>query len=202
MSFAKSVVLPVALAVAAGLFSGCSPFIKVYSEEEPGINLYKYTTYRWLNMPTVTQGNSGPERLSKNSEKVIRTAVEDHMRRYGFSPCDGTPDLMLHYHVVIKNEVFYLRDTWCDEESWNQYGRCNRIRPVNYAEGTLILDFIDAKTGNQVWRGAVTGAVESLRPEEADARIREAVRLMFKKFPQQAIPGRAEVGGSRDWDGK
>ena len=37
----------------AALFSAnsCSPFLKVYAEEEPGVNLYKYTTFSWLNNP-------------------------------------------------------------------------------------------------------------------------------------------------------
>jgi Domain of unknown function (DUF4136) len=167
---------------------GCSPSLKVSTEEEPGVNLYKYTTYSWLNRPGVVKGNDGPEWLTKRSEDAIRNSIEGQMRRFGFSVCEKTPDLMLHYHVVIKNEVFYLRDWWCDEESWSRYGHCNRIRSIHYAEGTLILDFIDAKNGNQVWRGAVTGAVENLPPDLLNTRIAEAVVAMFRKFPQQPIP--------------
>ncbi len=171
------------------LLAACTPFTKVYTEEEPGVNLYKYSTYNWLNMPGMGKGNNGPEWLTKRSEDAIRNTVEGQLRRFGFSPCQEAPDLMLHYHIVIKNEVLYIRDWWCDEETWRRQGHCHRIRPVNYMEGTLILDFIDAQTGNQVWRGAVNGAVENLPPDLLNARIQEAVREMFKKFPQKPIPG-------------
>ena len=173
----------------AALFAnyGCSPFLKVYAETEPGINLYKYTTYSWLNTPSVAAGNNGPEWQSQRSQEKIRSSVEAQMERYGFKRCDTNPDLMLHYHVVVKNEVFFVRDQMCDEEDWIRYGRCNRVRPVNYQEGMLIIDLIDTKTGNQVWRGAALAVRENLTTEQAEARIQEAVRRIFTKFPQKPI---------------
>lgn len=170
------------------LHNGCSSVTKVYSEEEPGVNFYKYRTFDWLDTKYIKQGNSGPEWLNERSENKIRSSVEAQMGRYGFKPCDDKPDLMLHFHIVIKNEVFYIQDWWCDEETGTDFGRCHRLRPVNYQEGTLIIDFIDAKTGSQIWRGAAVGALENLTPEKADARIEEAVRLIFEKFPEKPIP--------------
>lgn len=172
----------------AMLNQGCSPITKVYSEEEPGVNFYKYRTYKWLDTKYIKKGNSGPEWLNERVENKIRSSVETQMGRYGFKPCDDKPDLMLHFHVVIKNEVFYIQDWWCDEETGADFGRCHRLRPVNYQEGTLIIDLIDAKTGNQVWRGAAAGVLENLTPEKADARIEEAVRMIFEKFPEKPIP--------------
>lgn len=115
--------------------------------------------------------------------------MEKHLNRYGFHACNETPDLMLHYHVVIENEVLYIRDWWCDEEAWTRYGHCNRIRQVEYREGTLIIDLIDAKTGVQVWRGAAAGVLENMTPEQAEVRIYDAVQLISKKFPEQPRPG-------------
>ncbi|MBL7804483.1 MAG: DUF4136 domain-containing protein [Saprospiraceae bacterium] len=177
------------LAMVLWLAQGCAPATQIYSEPEPGVNLYKYSTFKWLDNPTIARGNSGPEWLNKATEDDIRGAVEQQLRRYGINLCEDNPDLMLHYHVVIKNEVFYIRDWWCDEESWRKYGHCNRVKPVQYREGTLIIDMIDAKTGDQVWRGVATGALENMTPEEAEVRIYRAVRMIFEKFPQTTIPG-------------
>ncbi len=185
--------LPLAVLAALLSASSCSPFLKVYSEEEPGINLYKYTTYAWLDTPASEQGFSGPTWQSQRSQEKIRSSVEQQMDRYGFKRCDTEPDLMLHYHIVIKNEVLFVRDRYCDEESWNRYGHCNRVRPVNYEEGMLIIDLIDTKTGNQVWRGAAVAVRENLNPDQADARIAEAIRLIFKKFPQKPIRNMAGI---------
>ena len=179
-----------ALALVIVLLSGCSPFTKVYSEEEPGVNLGKYHTYDWLRINTAREGYAGPEWLNSAAQEKIRNAVEAQMSRYGYKPCDEKPDLMLHYHLVVRNEVLYLRDWTCGGvfEGPGQYDRCNRVTPVHYREGTLILDFIDTKTGVQVWRGAASGVLENVSPEEADARIKAAVEAIFSKYPEKPLP--------------
>ncbi len=178
-----------ALVFAALLHPACSSVYKVYSEEEPGVNFYKYRTFNWLDTKYIKHGDDAPDWLNERSENKIRSSVEAQMTRYGFQTCDEKPDLMLHFHVVVKNEVFYIQDWWCDEETSARLGRCQRLRPMNYQEGTLIIDFIDAHTGQQVWRGAAVGALEYLTPEQADARIEEAVKKIFKKFPENPRPG-------------
>lgn len=179
------------LAIAALFWSSCSPFTKVYSEEEPGVKLSKYHTFNWLDNTATKDGNSGPEWLPLASQAKIRTALEENLAHYGLKPCDEKPDLMLHYHVVVKNEILYVRDWSCGGvfEAPGQYDRCHRVQPVHYREGTLIVDFIDTKDGNQVWRGAAVGVLENLRPEEADARIKAAAAAIFSKYPEKPIPG-------------
>ena len=172
------------------LLESCSPFSKVYSEVEPGINLSKYHTYHWLDNTAAKAGNAGPEWLLGSTQGKIRAAVEEQLGRYGLKPCDEKPDLMLHYHVVIKNEVLYAHDWSCEGvfEGPGQYHRCHRVQPVHYREGTLILDFIDTKNGNQVWRGVAIGVFENLSPEQSDARIKAAAAAIFTKYPEKPIP--------------
>ena len=184
----KSVIILIAgLSAVLWLGNGCSPFTKVYSEEEPGINLYKYHTFNWLSNETAEKGNIGPEWLTSATQEKIRTSVESEMGKYGFKPCDENPELMLHYHVVIKNEVLYERDWRCGVPGGEGgvYNRCNRLQPVHYQEGTLIIDMIDTKSGVQVWRGAAVSILNNLKANEVDARIKEAIRVIFKKFPEK-----------------
>lgn len=172
------------------LLGSCAPFTKVYSEEEPGVKLTKYHTYQWLVNTTTKQGNSGPAWLTENAQNNIRSAFERQLSRYGFKPCDENPDLMLHYHLVIKNELMYAPDWTCAGigSSPGQLDRCHRVQPVQYKEGTLILDFIDAKAGNQVWRGAAISVLEDLKPEAAEVRIEAAAKAIFKKYPEKPLP--------------
>jgi len=172
------------------LMGSCSPFTKVYSEEEPGVKLTKYHTYQWLVNTNTKQGNSGPAWLTENAQNNIRSSFEKQLNRYGYKPCDENPDLMLHYHVVIKNELMYAPDWTCAGigDGPGQFDRCHRVQPVQYKEGTLILDFIDAKTGNQVWRGAAISVLEALKPEQMDARHEEAKKDTFKKYPEKPQP--------------
>jgi len=181
------VLFPVLL-VTLALFAGCSPFEKVYSEEEPGVNLYKYRTYNWSENATNHPGDQGPAWLNASTQTKIRTAIESQMGHYGFEPCVDKPDLTLHYHVVIKNEVLYVHNWACMRQNGGPFEQCNRVRAVQYREGTLILDFLDTKTGNQVWRGVVVGGLENIQDANADARIQTAAKAIFKKFPEKPIP--------------
>ena len=116
------------------LFLGsCGPGLKVYSEEEPGANLYKYRTFDWLDNAEAEKDNV-PMLLGKNTEDKIRATVETHMASLGFQQCDNGPDLMLHYHVILKDKEYYYQDCWCSDEEWNKYGRSQRMRLINYQE--------------------------------------------------------------------
>ena len=177
-----------ALCAALFFLESCSPFGKVYSEEEPGINLYQYHTYNWSDNTSSAQGNQGPEWLNESTQGKIRAAVEAQMNRYGFQPCTEKPELALHYHVVIKNEVLFIHNWACIRQDGGISEQCNRVRPVQYHEGTLIIDFLDAATGHQVWRGAAVGGLENIQAADADARIKAAAQAIFKKFPEKPIP--------------
>ncbi len=171
-------------------FENCASFSKVYSEEEPGINMHKYHTYNWLDNSSIKQGNQGPELLTLNTQNKIRSAVEEQMNGYGFKPCTDQPDLILHYHVVIKNEVLYVHDWSCggQGEGRSNYDRCNRVQRVHYREGTFIIDVIDTKSGNQVWRGVAISVLDNIDPNEMDKRVKAAVQAVFKKFPEKPLP--------------
>lgn len=172
------------------LANSCSTVYQTYSEEEPGINLRKYRTYDWLER-TLVEEDKVSLILSDTTERKIRSTVEAELVRFGFRQCDVEPDLMLHYHAILKNKEIYYLDWTCDDEEWHKYGRCQRVKETNFREGTLIIDFIDARTGNQVWRGVAIGAIDDLSRNAVDKQVEEAVHKIFKKFPEQPRPGMA-----------
>lgn len=54
----------------------------------------------------------------------------------------------------------------------------------HYEEGTLLLDFLDPRSRRRLWRGSAQARVErDPAPDEREASIREAVRLMLERFP-------------------
>ena len=53
-----------------------------------------------------------------------------------------------------------------------------------YTEGTLILDLIEAKSKQLVWRGMAQGTIdENASPEQRERRLNEAVMRMLANFP-------------------
>jgi len=51
-------------------------------------------------------------------------------------------------------------------------------------EGTLVMDFVDAKTKSLLWRATVTDAVDpSATPEQKQKKIDEVIAAMLTQFP-------------------
>jgi hypothetical protein len=59
------------------------------------------------------------------------------------------------------------------------YGFPGKVR--EYTEGTLILDILDADTGELVWRGSVSGNVDNAK--NIQKQIEKGVRAILKKYP-------------------
>ena len=54
----------------------------------------------------------------------------------------------------------------------------------NYDQGTLVLDIVDGRSNELVWRGTAQARIDpSNSPEERQRRINEAVRKILDRFP-------------------
>ena len=59
-----------------------------------------------------------------------------------------------------------------------------RSRTSEKKEGTLVIDFVDAKTKSLVWRATVTEAVNpDATPEQKQQKIDEVISAMLEQFP-------------------
>jgi hypothetical protein len=188
-------VLPIsALLILLLAFQACVPTSKVYSdkvysEKQPGINVYQYNTFNWMDQQPVMRTYSGTVWMNDHSEGSIRIALEKEMNRLGFRRCEDTPDLMVYYHVVGKKEVVYVRDWWCDEAMGGDAVRCELVNPVGFKKGTLLVSLIDSRNGNEVWRGAVSAALDQVTADQIYYRVDQAVKMIFKSFPEKTMPG-------------
>ena len=53
-----------------------------------------------------------------------------------------------------------------------------------YEEGTLLLDFVNPKSNQLMWRGSAKATVmENASPEKREARINEGVQKILAQFP-------------------
>ncbi|MEY3243615.1 MAG: hypothetical protein RIR11_5054 [Bacteroidota bacterium] len=165
--------------------NSCSPLQKVYAETEPGINLYQYHTYGWLDNPSTIKGAKGPAWLTESTNDSIRSSVEKQLDKLGFIKSSAYADLTLHYHIVLKNEMRYVYDLQCRSyEIGNYDSRCDRVTMVPMVEGTLIIDLLDTATGNQVWRGGAVSYLDHMQPNEVNDRLSTAIQEIFKEFPR------------------
>ena len=134
----------VALSLVSGVvFAGCAP-ITVHSYSERGA-AFTYRTYAWAPADSVPTGDP---RLDNNpffSERV-RAAVEYQLAGRGFEKTAASPDVLLHYHASITEDIDL-------SGAPDRFDACQNCGAFVFDAGTLVLDLVDARTSRLVWRG-------------------------------------------------
>jgi hypothetical protein len=93
---------------------------------------------------------------------------------------DSEAELIAHYHIVIKDETVY-RDmtTFYHGARWLESDRS----AYTLREGTLIIDLMEAKTEELIWRGYAISILDEYRPDISEEMLNEAITKIFREFP-------------------
>lgn len=163
------------------LLLACSNELRVYTDYDRSVSIQKLTTYDWLPVKQIESRNS-PILINELTDKRIKTAVEAQLKEKGYEHSTTSPAMIIHYHIVIENRASVRPEPF--GYNYGQYWLRNEVDTYRYEEGTLILDFMDNKNCELIWRGwAVSVLDEDAITEEM---IDKAVVEIFKKFPPSA----------------
>jgi hypothetical protein len=163
--FALLTVLIAVLIVAATL--GCSPY-SIKSDFDRETN---YTAYRSFAMH---EGSALKTHAELIYDRVAR-AITREMEAKGYQEAaPDQADILIAVHA----------STWTSVES-TTYGYRYRWPVVDvqfYDEGTLVIDIVDKKTNEMVWRGAATGVLSD-NPGQDEQKVAEVVGAILAKYP-------------------
>jgi hypothetical protein len=168
--------------VAALALSACAP-LRVNSYLERGADFGHYRSYAWRASDAFSTGDP---RLDNNrffSERV-ESAVDRRLTMRGLQKVEpDTADFVIHIHARVEQRL----DT---NEIDREYRRCDvaECQPMVYDAGTLMLDFIDARTNALAWRGWAEGSLDGVIDDQRwmEATIDEAVEKILTRLPRQA----------------
>lgn len=168
----------IALAAALLLLTSCAPRISVFSDSDPDYKGRKFSSFSWAGNSNV-EANRNPLHYNELNDKRIRSAVTKEMEKRGFREANGA-ELVVHYHIVVEDKSIVTTEPLGYQ--YGPYWTRMRTNTYSYQEGTLIIDLMDPKTNNLVWRGWATAALDTITPEKSDEMIRRAVEKIFSKF--------------------
>jgi hypothetical protein len=160
---------------------GCAPAISVDHDYDSAADFAAIETYDWLAQPA---GGGARPGLARNDllEARIQRSANAELAAKGFTQDSSAPDVLLACHAGARDRISVT--------DWGYgYGRFGRWRGGGvsvhrYKEGTLILDVIDARTKELIWRGSAQGTLDpGASPQERDAHIADAVARMLAAFP-------------------
>ncbi len=169
--------------IALASIAGCRSEIRVYSDYDREYNLKKYRTFNWSQNINVELGKH-PLQYNELSDKRMKSAVQEQMVRRGYVSSTDKPDLVIHYHIIIDDLSIVTTDP--HGYFYGPYWMHLRTNVYKYKEGTLIIDLMDPKTNNLIWRGWAASALpESYSPDQLEGLIKTAVAKIFRKFPKK-----------------
>ncbi len=167
---------------AALVLVGCSS-VTVTNDYDHEFNVAPVKSYQWA---TEAQNIISPDIASATFqnqliEKRFKDAVNTQLATTGLTKDSTAPDMYIAYHTGTQQK------TQVTDYGYG-YGRWGGNYDVStYTQGTIILDFIDAKSKTLVWRSVATGALSSRPdPNKASEIMGDLVERMLKDYPPKA----------------
>jgi hypothetical protein len=169
----KAIRMMMGLAILIGFLAAISANAQsVQSDYDRSFNFSNVKTFAFA-----VQRRSATDPLANDSlnDGRIRSAMESQLIANGYRMDNGNADFAIVYHVTTKNKL-NVQDYSVGPPRW--FGRTD-IRVNQYSEGTLLVDFIDTKTNQVIWRGSATGTLEM---KGVDKKISKSVEKLVKQF--------------------
>jgi len=172
--------VPATLALAA--LTACSPVSVRYDYDRSA----GFTALHRFSWAPASPGGPAAEPEGSLMDRRVRRIVAAELAARGYRPeTDGPGDFLLAWRPLYQDhyvESFTaLAPAWGWEYRPYTYGLAEVRR---FQEGSLVLEVLDPGSRQVLWQAVAEGALTGLRdPQEADGRIREAVRRMLARFP-------------------
>jgi hypothetical protein len=167
------------LLLGAVLLGACG--VPVSVESDPAQRRPAWKTWSWLSRPPVAQGDV----TYASIDERMHASFEREMAARGFRRVEREkPDFLITYYAAVEKPIR-------SESIAYAAGGPSPLRAVfdatgAYAQGTLIVDVLDPRTGKLVWRGV--GGKVFLPEQDAEqrrARIDDAVDALVSEFSER-----------------
>jgi len=170
------------------LLGGCGDMqVRVTHKTNPNYDFSKINSYE-----IVKNKQDKIENLQVDEpwlNKAITASINDTLKSKGLTDNPEQAQIIISYYVVIEETV----DTVVVDNYYNHYYQYSTYptsampsyRKITYNRGTLVIDIVDKKTKQFVWRGSADKVVrESTKQEQREKNIHNAVEQIFKRFPR------------------
>ena len=160
------------LAIMLGLMAVSAAAQSVQSDYDRGFRFSELKTFSFA-----VQERKATDPLASDTlnDGRIRSGLESQLTANGFRMETEKADFVIAYYVTTKNKL-NVQDFGYGPPRW--FGSRD-IHVNQYSEGTLMVDFIDAKSNQVIWRGRASGTLEM---KGVDKKISKSVEKLVKQF--------------------
>lgn len=167
----------------------CAPSgMKVVTQEKESAEVSDYHTYNWVfdeatipdeKMIVASDGILVYNNMS--DRKKVKDAIELQMKANGFEKDILNPEMLVDFSILEKDTELrkYVLNNGQDYLGFGPRSETTQMVPVE--EGTVIINFLDAETGLQVWQGFASGTLEKEDMNNLST-IKNKVGAIFEDF--------------------
>ena len=154
---------------------------KVSVGADPGVDLTKYKTYAW---------SKGTGSANPIVSAMVTAAVDEQLAAKGIQKVDTDPDLTVVVFGSTDSDMHVSNPSWSPSLNSIATGVAVGSQSWLVTKGTLVVDLLDSKTKNSVWRGQATQTLDrgptgdkAKDAKNVEKPIKNSVKKMFKQFP-------------------
>lgn len=173
--------------VATFLFIGCAPQgIRVSTDQR--VNISDFNSYNWVSDIDEIPGDMvivGSEGVlifnNKSAHKTIKDAIQTQLEARGFERESDNPDMLVNFKVFERDAQLrtFVRQDGFSYIGDGPFGQ--NARMVDVERGTVLLNFLDAESGEHIWQGFASGALEDADVKD-EKTLNAKVRAIFEDF--------------------
>ena len=160
------------LGMVLGLLIGSAAAQSVQSDYDRS---FQFSNLKTFSFAVQKRGATDPLAGDTLNDGRIKTGLESQLIANGFRAETEKADFVIAYYVTTKNKLS-VQDYGYGPPRW--FGGRN-LRVDQYSEGTLMVDFIDTRTNQVIWRGRASGTLEM---KGVDKKISKSTEKLVKQF--------------------
>jgi len=171
-----SILIPLVLVVVTGC---ASTAMKVSQDYSAGTDFSTYRTFAVMS-PQQIQERFGAKPLDPDDQRRVEEALSRGLSARGLQPAGGArPDLDVAY--VIGRRAGKDPSTYGRTYEWSGTSPSAEVAPItrDIEQGVLLVDLVDARNGQLVWRGEAKGKPDA-------NQLDRAVREILRQYPPAA----------------
>jgi predicted DNA-binding transcriptional regulator len=143
------------------------------SDYDRSVDLTRLKAFTFMDQSRRLPGD--PLASNRLADKRLHAAIENNLQAQGMQKDAAQADFVVAYSVTVTKKPrisatgygpfrFSGGQVWVDEE----------------IEGDAMVDFLDAQTGELIWRGYIRATIG--KPEKSEKQINDAIKKLIDKF--------------------
>lgn len=170
--------------------------VEVSTDFDRNVNFNQYRTFKWF-QDKPAAGVDTAYKYNTFLDQRIRRAVEAQLSQKGFTKVEGSADILVAYDVKVitrqsaRPDYAFAPGFGYGYSYWYgyryNYGYNRFSRPMlieQYKDGTIIIDLVDAKDNQLIWRG--WGQMEVNEANISEEEVNKIVTNILAKYPPGA----------------